>query len=89
MKKRLLIIGTVLLIIGAVLCLSALVYYGNQSFFDTKRTYDRAIIKLANDEVIEVEVKEWHDFEGEQLQIITPDGTKYLTSSIRCDLIRD
>lgn len=83
MKKKLLIIGT-------ALCIGALAGCGNQTFIDTNYTYDRAIIKLANDEVIEVEVKEWRDYEdGEQLQIITPDGTVYLTSSTRCDLIRD
>ena len=83
MKKKLLIIGT-------ALCIGALTGCGNQTFIDTNYTYDRAIIKLANDEVIEVEVKEWRDYEyGEQLQIITPDGTVYLTSSTRCDLIRD
>lgn len=82
MKKK-------LLTIGAALCIGALAGCGNQTFWDTNYTYDRAIIKLANDEVIEVEVKEWCDFEGEQLQIITPDGTVYLTNSTRCDLIRD
>ena len=81
MKKRFLAIG--------VLCLGLLAGCGNRTVWDTNRTYDKAIIRLANDEVIEVEVREWRDYDGEQLQIITPDGTVYLTSSFRCDLIKE
>lgn len=62
---------------------------GNKQIFDTTYTFDRAIIKLANDEIIEVEVKVWADYDGEQLQIVDKGGTVYLVSSYRCDLIKD
>lgn len=61
----------------------------NRSIADVTYAYDRAIIKLANDEVIEVKIRKWCDYEGEQIQIIAEDGTVYLTNSFRCDLIKD
>jgi hypothetical protein len=82
MKK----IGLILLI---ATLLTLLIGCGNYDTFDTVYEYDRAIIQLANGEVIEVEVASWSDYEGEQIQITTPDGTVYLTSSLRCDLIKD
>lgn len=60
----------------------------NYAMVDTTFKYDTAIIKLANDEVIVVEVKSWTDYDGEQLQITGEDGTVYLTNSYRCDLIK-
>lgn len=62
---------------------------GNKALMDTNYTYNKAIIKLANDEVVEVDIKTWDDYDGEQLQIIAKDGTVYLTSSFRCDLIKE
>ena len=59
----------------------------NYKIIDTKWSYDTAIIKLANDEIVEVNVQSWTDYEGEQIQVIADDGTVYLTSSYRCDLI--
>lgn len=62
---------------------------GNQQIFDTNYKFDKAIIELANGEVVEVNIKYWTDYEdGEQLQITAEDGTVYLTSSYRCDLIK-
>jgi hypothetical protein len=79
MRKRLLVVG--------LLCVGLLLGCGNQAVFDTTWIFDKAIIQLANGEVIEVEVATWEDYDGEQLQIKAKDGTVYLTSSTRCDLI--
>lgn len=94
MKKVLAILLAVITLIGLVGCGAASadndkspIY--NKDNFDFVRGYNRAIIKLANDEVIEVKVKKWTDYDGEQIQITAEDGTVYLTSSFRCDLIRD
>lgn len=79
-------------IIGIVLALIMLVCFagcGNMDMLDTVYTYDRAIIQLANGEVVEVDIKQWGTYEGEQIQIIAEDGTIYLTNSVRCDLIQD
>lgn len=79
MKKLIILVG---------LCVTLLTGC-NYGMMDLNYEYDRAIIKLANDEVIEVKIKQWTDYGGEQLQIIAEDGTVYLTNSFRCDLIND
>ena len=84
MKKKLLV--TIL----AVTTIWGLTGCGNKDLFDTNYTYDRAIIGLPNGESVEVEIKQWKDYEdGEQIQIIAKDGTVYLTSSLNCTLIND
>lgn len=81
MKKFIAIVLAVLMIISLVGC--------NYTLIDTNYKYDRAIIELADGEVVEVEIARWTDYDGEQLQIEATDGTVYLTNSFRCDLIRD
>lgn len=76
------------IIIGTLLILS-LTGCGNQQIFDTAYTFDRAIIQLQNGEVIDTKIKAWRDYDGEQLQIVTEDGTVYLTSSFNCTLINE
>lgn len=68
---------------------STLVGCGNKTMIDTVKRYDRAIIRLADGTVVDVEIKSWSDYDGEQIQIVAKDGTVYLTSSFRCDLIKN
>lgn len=63
-----------------VITVFALVGCGNQQIFDTTYTFDYAIIKLPNGEIVEGEIESWTDYEGEQLQIVI-DKTTYLTHS--------
>lgn len=83
MKKKVLgILLASMMMIGLVGC-------GNKDLWDTNYTYDTAVIQLSNNESVEVEIKQWTDYEdGEQIQIIAKDGTVYLTSSYNCTLIR-
>lgn len=60
----------------------------NKQLIDTDRRFDKAIINVGG-EYIEVDVKKWMDFDGEQLQITSTDGTVYLTSSFNCTLIKE
>ena len=83
MKKKKL---TTLLVVAFTVV--GLVGCGNKDYIDTVRTYDKAIIDL-HGEVVEVDVKKWKDYDGEQIQIIAEDGTIYLTSSYNCTLIRE
>lgn len=63
---------------------------GNKDLFDTNYTYNKAIINLQNGETIEVDIKQWTDYDdGEQIQVIAKDGTVYLTSSYNCTLIKE
>lgn len=74
-------------IITLLIMLLALGVTGCNYKIITKWSYDTAIIKLANDEIVEVNVQSWTDYKGERIQIIADDGTVYLTSYYRCDLI--
>ena len=61
---------------------------GNKDMFDTNYTYTKAIIYFG-DEKIEIPIKQWCDYEGEQIQIIGTDGKTYLVSSFNTILIRE
>ena len=72
-----------------LMCVALLTGCGNQDIIDTNYTFNKAIITITPDETIEVKVKKWSDYEGEQVQIIAEDGTIYLTSTLNCTLIND
>lgn len=81
-RKLMLIFVSIVMILGLVGC-------GNQAVFDTTYTFNKALISLPNGDVIEVEIDEWCDYDGEQLQVKAKDGTVYLTSSFNCILIKE
>ena len=60
----------------------------NQQVVDVKLKFNKAII-FHEDTATIVEVKHWNDYEGEQLQLITPDGLIIITSSYDTKLIND
>lgn len=76
------------LIVLLALCGLLMTGCGNKDYVDTVKTYDKAIINVGG-EYIEVDVKKWRDYDGEQLQITSTDGTVYLTSSFNCTLIKE
>ena len=77
--------------IALLLCISTIAIggvtgCGNKDMFDTVYTYDYAIIKLPNGEVVEGKVETWCDYEdGEQLQVKI-NGVTYLTDSLNCTM---
>ena len=84
MKKRVLA-----LILAASLAIGGLTGCGNKDMWDTVYTFDYAIIKLPNGEIVEGKVDKWTDYEdGDQLQV-TIDGKIYLTSTLNCTLIQN
>jgi uncharacterized lipoprotein NlpE involved in copper resistance len=76
-----------------IMMLFILVGCGNQEFFGelnpSNYTFDKAIIKMPDESVLEIDIKTWHDFDGEQIQIESTDGKKYLTSSYNCIMIKE
>lgn len=58
----------------------------NKTIVDTKYGFDKALI-LGDDTSIVVDVANWLDYEGEQLQIITEDNMAILTSSFDTNAI--
>lgn len=79
----------ILLPLLLIIVLIALTACGNKDMFDIVYTFDRAIIKLPNGEIVEGKVESWSDFaDGDQLQI-TIDGKIYLVHSSDAVLIVD
>ena len=62
---------------------------GNLDMFDTNFTYHYAITKWPDGTVKKIEVKQWADYEGEQIQIISTDGNISLLSMNNTVLVRD
>ena len=62
---------------------------GNLDMFDTNYTYHYAITKWPDGTVKKIEVEQWNDYEGEQIQIISTDGNIYLLSMNSTVLVRD
>lgn len=80
MKKILLVLMICVMVFALAGC--------NYRLIDTKWEFDTALIELPDGEAISVEIKSWADAEGEQLTIISKDGTVYMVSSINCTLIK-
>ena len=83
MKKKLLVV------LLATAIMSNVAGCGNKDWIDTNFTYNKALIALQDGTSITVDVKQWRDYEGEQLQIISRDGKKYLVSIFNCTLIKE
>ena len=52
----------------------------NRTVFDTKYGFDKALI-FGDDSAIVLDVKQWKDYSGEQIQLTTHDNFVLLTSS--------
>ena len=61
---------------------------GNLDILDTNFTYDVAMVKWPDGTMKEIQVKQWSDYEGEQVQVIGKDGAIYLISMNNAVLIR-
>ena len=57
----------------------------NMRLFDTKYGFDKALI-MGDDTAIILDVENWKDYSGEQIQIVTKDGLAILTSSFDTNL---
>lgn len=81
MRRRLLILAMAL---GTVLGVTGC----NYQTVDTTYKYDYAIIKLANDEIVEGKVESWRDFEdGDSVQVKI-NGETYLVHQTDATLIK-
>lgn len=73
-------------LVGAVI-LSATTLFGcNYDLIDTNHTFNKAIVSI-NNKVVVLDVKQWTDYEGEQLQLILRDGSVILVSSYNTILV--
>lgn len=87
MKKIRLIIIFLVLVITLVGCnaTSCDGCYGNKTTFDFTKTYEHALVKI-KDKWVTLDIKQWNDYEGEQIQLLLNDGTIILTTAYNCIL---
>jgi len=67
-------------ILAGILSMSFLLSGCNKTIFDTKYGFNKSLI-LGDDSAIILDVKEWKDYKGEQLQLRTNDNFTLLTAS--------
>lgn len=73
------------IVLGALLLTSC-----NQAMFDTTYKFDRAIIKISEEQTIEIQVKTWQDYENsDTVQIMDTNGNVYLTHYSNVVLIKE
>ena len=60
-------------VLAGLLCFSLLLTGCNRTVFDTKYGFDKALI-YGDDSAIVLDVKDWKDYSGEQLQLTTNDN---------------
>lgn len=77
MKKIIVLLTAAMLLTGC-----------NRQIVDTTYLYDKAIINMGGD-YIEIQIKSWKDYEGEQIQLTDIEGNVYLTSSFNCVLVKE
>ncbi len=80
MKKTIKIAVIITVILALVLCL-----VGCNTSVVRKFTYTNAYVKIGENWV-DLEIKNWYECDGEQLQINLKDGTVMLVSTINCIL---
>jgi len=88
MKQKIIIgIVVVLVIAIAVFFIYWETTHGNRRLIDTKYRFDRAVIVLPNNEVIDGKVSSWLDFSDSDAVQVTIDGKTYLTHYVNVCLI--
>ena len=78
----------IVIILLIILVLITMTGCGNKQIFDFDYEYDKAICKIGN-EVKEITIKSWTDYDGEQLQLKDKKGNVYLVNSVNCTLIKE
>ena len=73
-------------LIGAVILSVTTLCSCNYDLIDTNHTFNKAIVSINNKTVV-LDVKQWTDYEGEQLQLILRDGSVILVSSYNTILV--
>ena len=85
-KSRTAKLITFLLLLTILSCLVLCGCNGcNYQLLDTTYKYDKAYVKIG-EEWVDLEIRSWTDYEGEQLQLKLKDGSILLVSSYNCIL---
>lgn len=85
MKKRLFVVMVALMLLVSVLLLTAC---GNKQVFDFNQKFEYAYVCWPDGTAEKLKINSWKDYDGEQLQITTDEGT-YLFHSANCVLAHE
>lgn len=58
----------------------------NKIVFDFNNKFEYAYIKIGDNNWQTVKIKQWNDYNGEQLQLVLEDGTIMVIHSLNCIL---
>lgn len=83
------VIATIIIILLALIVTAVGKIAGNQRLFDTVCSYDRAIIRTADGEIVKGTVDDWADYENSDQIQVTIDGVIYLVHSSNLTLIAE
>ena len=61
-----------------ILCVMLSLIGCNKTIIDTKYTFDYALVSFPDGNTGRIEIESWKDYDGEQIQIKSTDGTTYL-----------
>lgn len=73
-------------LIGVVILSATTLCSCNYDVLDTNHTFNKAIVNF-NNQTIVLDVKQWTDYESEQLQLTLKDGSVILVSSYNTILV--
>lgn len=79
MKKLLVIFLVLLVVLSMIGC--------NRQIIDTTWSYESAMVKLPNGDIVEGKITSWTDYENSDMLQIKIDGKQYLTHSTNVVLI--
>ena len=92
MKKIIVITAMAAALLTALLCscnYNTASAFGNYAMLDTKYHFDYAMIAFPDGTTETVEIRNWMDFEGEQIQITDVMGNTYVVNSVNCVLVAE
>ena len=85
MKRIIGLILAIVLTLSVVLTLASC----NKQIFDTTYAFDYALVQFPDGTCEKIEIQKWDDYDGEQIQITSKDGTTYLVNSVNCVLVSE
>lgn len=82
-------IKRILLVLVLIVVLVGLCGCSNMQLIDTTWKFDRAVVNLTNDRVVDGMVQSWTDFDGSDMIQVRIDDVIYLTHSSNVVLIAE
>ena len=84
------VFAIIMVVLFVIVMVSVFLPYviGNKTFVDLYQTYDYAIVQRYDGEQ-RINIAQWKDYDGEQIQIIDLEGNVWLVSSYNTILVKE